>query len=331
LFSLALSDSSTGHGENVKSLLLIFACSVSVTLAQQSSGDLAVYRLRPNFYMIAGAGSNVAVQIGSDGVVVVDPGSAVMADKVVAEIRKITTEPIRYIIDTTADTDHAGANEKVAKAGENLTGDQSENPSGVATGPASILATEGVLNRMSGKASAFPSAAWPNETFFQKKKPMYLNHEAILTIAEPGAHRDGDAIVFFRGSDVIVAGEIIDTTRFPVIDVDNGGSIQGEVDAPNEIVDTAVPSIPLVWQDGGTYVIPAHGFVCDQADVVEYRDMVTIIRDNVQALIKRGMTLAQVKAADPAKGFRTRYGSDSGPWTTDMFVEAIYKSLTAKK
>jgi hypothetical protein len=130
---------------------------------------------------------------------------------------------------------------------------------------------------------------------------------------------------------VIVAGEILDTTRFPVIDVDHGGSIQGEVDALNEIVDTAVPSIPLVWQDGGTYIIPAHGFVCDQADVVEYRDMVTIIRDNVQAFIKKGMTLQQVKAADPAKGFRTRYGSDSGPWTTDMFVEAIYKSLTAKK
>lgn len=318
----------------MRALLLIFACAVPVALAQQDSGDLAVYQLRPNFYMIAGAGSNVAVQIGSDGVVVVDPGSAAMADKVVAAIKKLTAEPIRYIIDTTADADHAGANEKVAKAGENLTGDQSENPSGVATGPASILATEGVLNRMSapsGKEGALPSGAWPSETFFQKKKPIYLNHEAILTIAEPGAHRDGDAIVFFRGSDVIVAGEIIDTTRFPVVDVDHGGSIQGEVDALNEIVDTAVPSIPLVWQDGGTYVIPAHGFVCDQADVVEYRDMVTIIRDNVQALIRKGMTLQQVKAADPAKGFRPRYGADSGPWTTDMFVEAIYKSLTAKK
>jgi glyoxylase-like metal-dependent hydrolase (beta-lactamase superfamily II) len=316
--------------------LLILGGSAPSALAQQNQGgdEVGVFQIQPNFYMIAGAGSNIAVQIGRDGVVQVDSGTVDMSDKVLAAIKKLTDAPIRYIINTSADTDHVGANEAIAKAGENLTGDQGENQSGRKGGPATILATESVLDRMSaptGKKGAFPEGAWPTETFFQKQKAMYLNKEAIVVTAEPAAHSDGDAIVFFRRSDVIVAGEIIDTTRFPVIDVDKGGSIQGEVDALNHIVELAVPSIPLIWEDGGTYVIPAHGFVCDQADVVEYRDMITIIRDNIQALIKKGMTLEQVKAANPTKGYRAQYGSDSGPWTTDMFVEAIYKSLTAKK
>ena len=305
--------------------------------ARQNQGggdDFGVYQVQPNFYMIAGAGGNIGVQIGRDGVVLVDSGAPNMSDRILAAIRKITDAPIRYIINTSADIDHVGGNEAIAKAGENLASDQGENQSGSKGGPASILSTEAVLDRLSaptGKQSAFPVAAWPTETFFSNQKAMYLNREAIVVTAEPNAHGDGDAIVFFRRSDVIVAGEILDMTRFPVIDVDKGGSIQGEVAALNHLVDLAVPSVPLIWEDGGTYVIPARGFICDQADIVEYRDMITIIRDNVQALIKKGMTLEQIKAANPTKGFRAQYGRESGPWTTDMFVEAIYKGLTAKK
>jgi glyoxylase-like metal-dependent hydrolase (beta-lactamase superfamily II) len=319
-------------GKRLAALLILGGAA----LAQQSQGgdEVGVFRIQPNFYMIAGAGSNIAVQVGRDGVVLVDSGAAGMSDKVLAALRKITDAPIRYIINTSADIDHVGGNEAIAKAGENLESDQGENQSGRKGGPASILSTEGVLDRMSaptGKQSLFPVAAWPTETFFSNQKALYLNQEAIVVTAEPAAHGDADAIVFFRRSDVIVAGEILDATRFPVIDVDKGGSIQGEVDALNRIVELAVPSVPLIWEDGGTYVIPAHGFICDQADVVEYRDMITIIRDNIQALIKKGMTLEQIKAANPTKGYRAQYGSDSGPWTTDMFVEAIYKGLTAKK
>jgi glyoxylase-like metal-dependent hydrolase (beta-lactamase superfamily II) len=294
---------------------------------QASGDDFGVYQVQPNFYMIAGAGSNIAVQIGRDGVVLVDSGAPNMSDRILSAIRKITDAPIRYIINTSADIDHVGGNEAIAKAGENLTSDQGENQSGSKGGPASILSTEAVLDRLSaptGKQSAFPVSAWPTETFFSNQKAMYLNREAIVVTAEPNAHSDGDAIVFFRRSDVIVAGEILDMTRFPVIDVDKGGSIQGEVAALNHLVELAVPSVPLIWEDGGTYVIPARGFICDQADI-------SIIRDNVQALIKKGMTLEQIKAANPTKGFRAQYGRDSGPWTTDMFVEAIYKGLTAKK
>ena len=146
-------------------------------------------------------------------------------------------------------------------------------------------------------------AAWPTETFFQKQKPMYFNREGIQIMSH-AAHSDGDSIVFFRRSDVIVAGEIFDTTRFPVIDVEKGGSIQQEIDALNQIVELAIPSIPMMWQEGGTYVIPGHGWLADQADVVEYRDMVTIIRDVIADMIGKGMTLEQVQAANPTKGYR---------------------------
>ncbi len=283
----------------------------------QGADDIEVIPVQPNFYMIAGAGGNIAVQLGADGVLLVDTGAARMTDRVLAEIRKLTSQPIRFIINSSADADHVGGNEKLAKTGEG----------------AVIIGTENVLTRMSaptGKQAAFPLAAWPTETFFQKQKPMYFNREGIQIISH-AAHSDGDSVVFFRRSDVIVAGEIFDTTRFPVIDVEKGGSIQQEIDALNQIVELAIPSIPMMWQEGGTYVIPGHGWLADQADVVEYRDMVTIIRDVVADMIAKGMTLEQVQAANPTKGYRKQYGSDSGPWTTNMFVEAIYKSLTAKK
>ena len=160
---------------------------------------------------------------------------------------------------------------------------------------------------------------------------MYLNGDAIQVMHMPAAHSDGDSVVFFHRADVIVAGDILDTTRFPVIDVANGGSIQGEIDALNRIVDLTVPPVPLAFQEDRTYVVPGHGFVCDFYDLVEYRSVVLIMRDRIQDLINKGMTLQQVKAADPAKGFKKRYGAEAGPWTTDMFVEAVFKSLIAKQ
>jgi len=293
---------------------------------QNQTGDLEVLEVVPNFYMIAGAGGNIAVQIGPDGVVLVNAGAANRTDKLLAAIRKLTPEPIRYIINTNADPDNVGGNAILAKAGQAFTRN---------VGLATVLSTESVLDRMSasvsGKQAAYPVDAWPIETFITKVKSMYLNREGIQVISAPTAHSDGDAMVFFRRSDVLVAGDVLDTTRFPVIDIEKGGSIQGEIDALNRIIEIAIPSIPLVWQDGGTYVIPGRGRICDQADVVEYRDMVTIVRDVVQDLMKQGMTLDQIKKANPANGYRKRYGTDSGPWTTDMFIEAIYKSLTAKK
>jgi glyoxylase-like metal-dependent hydrolase (beta-lactamase superfamily II) len=313
----------------------LVAQAVSALVAQPPPGpNLEILQIRPNFYVIAGAGGNIGVQVGVDGVVVVDSGAGPSADAVVATIKKVTAQPIRYLINTSADADHVGGNAVVAKAGQTLF-----NPGGRGIagdflgGAASILTVEQVLTRMSGKSekgSAYPLAAWPTETFDQPRKYMYLNGEGIEIFHEPAAHTDGDAIVFFRRSDVVMAGDVFDTTRFPVIDIAKGGSIQGTIAALQKLVDTAIPSVPIVSREEGTLVIPGHGRICDQLDVVEYRDMVTIIRDRVRDLIQQGLTLEQVKAASPARGYTRRYGSDTGSWTTNDFVEAVYRSLSEK-
>ncbi len=314
--------------------LLVLAGFVALgrTTAVGQGQTVEVLQVRPNFYMIAGAGGNIGVQVGEDGVVVVDSGASAQSDAILAAIKRLTPSPIRYVINTNSDADHVGGNDKLSQAGQTLfTGRTIGLPTEFAGTAASILATENVLTRMSGATPAYPSTALPTETFFYPRKYMFLNDEGIEVLHQPAAHSDGDAIVFFRRSDVVVAGDVLDTTRFPVIDVAKGGSIDGEIAALNRLVDIAIPSVPIVSREIGTSIIPGHGHICDQLDVVEYRDMVTIIRDRVRDLIKAGRTLEDVKAADPARGYKARYGSTTGSWTTNQFVEAIYRSLTSKK
>jgi len=291
--------------------------------------ELEIIELRPNFHVIAGAGANISVQSGPDGVILVDAGSAAMPDQVLAAVQKLSARPIRFIINTSADADHVGGNARIAAAGESLT----PASRSLLPGEATILAHEHVLDRMSaptGKQSPFPTAAWPTETYFRNEKPMFLNHEGIEVRFQPAAHSDGDSIVFFRRSDIVAAGDLIDSEHFPLIDVEQGGSIQGEIEALNHLVEMAIPSTPLLGQDAGTYVVPGHGRIMDQADVVEYRDMVTIVRDVVQDLMNKHQTLDEIKQADPAKGYEKRYGGD-GPQSADHFVEAIFVSLSKKQ
>jgi cyclase len=302
--------------------------------AGSNSAEIEVVEVQPDFYLIAGAGANIAVQVARDGVVVIDTGSATATDRVLAEIQKVTKQPIRYIINTSADPDHVGGNEKLSAAGQSIIPTGGLNSIASAGGRAVIFAEERVLARMSapvGKQAAYPNGAWPTNSYSaslgESQKDVYLNGQAIQVFHQPAAHSDGDSIVFFRRSDVVVVGDVMDTTHFPVIDLEKGGSVQGVIDSLNRIIAITVPPTPLVWQEGGTVVIPGHGRICDEADVVDYRDMMTIVRDNVQDMIKKNMTLDQVQKADPTKGYRNRYGSDSGSWTTAKFVEAVYKSL----
>ena len=317
---------------------LATVAAVSSYAAEPDNGGLDIVRLRPNFYMIAGAGGNIGVQIGSDGVVLVDAGSESASTQILAALRKITELPIRYIINTSADADHVGGNGKLSKAGVTIFTNLLGNPALAAAmtngGGASIMAHDSVLRRMSaptGKAAAYPVESWPNEAFFQKRKTIRMNEEAIEVLYQPAAHSGADSMVFFRGSDVVVAGDVLDTTRFPVIDLASGGSIQGEIDALNRLIELAVPPTPFIYKGVGTYVIPGHGRICEQQDVVEYRDMVVIIRDVIADLMKQGKTLDQVKEASPALPYERQYGSQSGDWTTNAFVEAVYKSLGAQK
>ena len=296
---------------------------------------LEVLEVRPDFFMIAGAGGNIGVQVGEDGVVVVDAGSAARASDVVAAIARITTKPIRYVIDTGPDADHVGGNDVLSKAGNSFF--PGTRPAGPRQDPmravATILAAEGVERHMasSESASANAAAGLPTESFHYARKYLYLNGEAIEVLHQPAAHTDSDVFVFFRRSDVVVAGDVIDTRRFPVIDIARGGSIDGEIAALNRLTDLAVPSVPIVSREAGTIVIPGHGRLCDQFDVIEYRDMVTVIRDRVRELVDAGRSLDQIKAAGPAGGYVGRYGSDRGQWDADKFVEAVYRSLVKEK
>jgi glyoxylase-like metal-dependent hydrolase (beta-lactamase superfamily II) len=301
--------------------------------AQPANDEIEVLRVRPNFYMLAGAGGNIAVQTGPDGAVLVDAGTLAAADRVVAAIKKLTDQPIRFIINTGPDADHVSGNGRLAKAGRSMFAMGTQPVGGefardMTNGfAASILAAENVLLRLSaptGKASPLPSDTWPTETFSESRRSIYFNQEGIQIVRVPAAHSDADSIVFFRASDVIATGDILDANHFPVIDVEQGGSIQGELAALNKVIEMAVRPVPLVFAEGGTYILPGHGRIYGQPDVVEYRDMLVIIRDIIQDQIQRGMTLEQIKAAAPAKGYASQYGS------ADAFVTAVYQGLTKK-
>ncbi len=306
--------------------------------ADPETGGLDVVQVRPNFYMIAGAGGNIGAQIGSDGIVLVNAGTAGASDQVLAALRKLTPLPIRYVIDTNAEADFVGGNGNLAKSGQtifiNLLGGGGLAAATSNGGGAAILAHDSILQRMSaptGKTAAFPVADWPTEAFYPKRQTLRMNGEGIEVMHEPAAHTDADSFVFFRGSDVVVAGDIVDTTRFPVIDLANGGSIQGEIDALNKLIDLTIAPTPFIYRGVGTYVIPGHGRVCEQMEIVDYRDMVVTIRDVIADMIKQGMTLGQIEEASPARPYENQYGSKTGAWTTNAFIEAVYKSLTAKK
>jgi glyoxylase-like metal-dependent hydrolase (beta-lactamase superfamily II) len=171
-----------------------------------------------------------------------------------------------------------------------------------------------------------PSAALPTDTFFNARKDMLFNGDAIQMFHQPAAHTDGDLLVHFRRADVLATGDLFTTVMYPFIDEANGGTIDGYIKALNNIIAITVPSNV---NEGGTMVVPGHGRLTDEQDVVEYRDMVTIIRDRIREYVTRGMTLDQVKARKPTLDFDPRYGMDTGFWTTSMFIEVIYKQMLA--
>lgn len=314
-----------------QSLALGLLAAAALFAQQPQNAEVHVLPVQGNVYMLVGAGGNIAMQAGKEGVLLVDTGNAgAVTDKVLAAIRTVSDKPIRYIINTHVHGDHTGGNEKIAAAGSTIAGGNVVGDIGASAAEgATVIAAQQVLDRMSkkdGNTPAFPSGAWPTDTYITDEKDLFFNGEAVQIFHQPHAHTDGDSIVFFRRSDVVVTGDIFVTTSYPIIDLDRGGSYQGVLDGLNHIIDITVPADK---QEGGTYVIPGHGRLCDEADVVEYRDMMTILRDRFLDMIKRGMTLDQFKAQKPTRDYDPLYGSDKGFWTTDKFIEASYKSLKA--
>jgi cyclase len=279
-----------------------------------AASTIETLHVQGNVYLLAGAGSNVVVQVGDDGVLVVDTGDGRSNNDLIAAIRRLSRKDIRWIINTEFDPDHAGGNEPIARAGRTVNGN-----------PAAVVAHENASARM--VQSGVPDASRPFNTYYEDTRDFPFNGEPVVLVHDAGAHSDGGTMVHFRRSDVIVAGDAFLTTTYPVIDAKNGGTIQGVLRSLNRILELAVPSKYL--QEGGTYIIPGHGRICDEADVVEYRDMVAIVTERIRDMVSKGMTLDQVKAARPTLDYDARYGRDSGPWTTSMFIEAVYRELTA--
>ena len=250
-----------------------------------------------------------------------------MSDQVIAEIRRLSKKPLRYVVNTGVTEDHTGGNEAFSREfGTSTTVNIVNTPGASATQTIAILGNEAILDRMSATVNgktARPSLAWPTDTFFDEPKELYFNGESIQILHQPAAVTDGDSLVYFRRSDVVSTGEIFNTTGYPKIDLASGGSVQGVLDGLNHILDL---TIPAHHEEGGTMVIPGHGRICDEIDVVEYRDMMTIIRDRVRDLIRQGKTIEQAKAARPTMDYDGLY--DVSQQTADAFVETVYRSLT---
>ncbi|PWU10072.1 MAG: hypothetical protein C5B51_04930 [Terriglobia bacterium] len=298
------------------------AAAISSTFAQEP--QIECLHVKGNVYVIAGAGGNITVQVGDEAVVLVDSGLPQYSREVINAIRKISSKPIGYIINTTIDRDHTGGNESLAKGGFFMLTSANQQRSAAA-----IVSHLNFLNRLNTPADrqAVSQPGWPTDTYDTAEWKLYANDEPLLLEHPASAHTDSDTLVFFRRSDVVSAGDLFDMTRYPVIDRTRGGSLEGILKALNHIsLDLAVPKQN---EEGGTYIIPGHGRICDRYDVAIYRDMLTIIRDRIRDMAVRGMSLEQVKAARPTFDYDGEFGSDTGAWTTAMFIEAVYQEAVS--
>ncbi len=314
-------------------LLLQTLAAAVLVFAQEPnpSVHLQMLAVQGNIYMLAGAGGNITVQIGKEGVLLVDSGLADAAPNVIAEIRKLTNSPILFIINTHVHPDHVGGNVALSGQKSNLAGDARNNARIEGDQALRIIGHENVLNRMTspvGKETPPLQFGLPEDEYATPFKDLRFNGEGIVIYHEPKAHTDGDSIVFFRGSDVVSTGDIFTPGGYPFIDIERGGGINGEIDALDHILDLTIPG---KTQEGGTYVIPGHGRLCDEADVVEYRDMVVIIRDRIRTMIGKNMTLEQIQAARPTLDYDTEYVKSNSFVKADQFVQAIYKSLKSSE
>ena len=306
--------------------LALLACAAANPSFAQAA--LEVLPAQGNVFMIVGPGGNSAVQIGHEAVVVVDTQTSAASAELLAAIGKLSSKPIRFVINTNVDLEHTGGNEAVSRAGTYVRLIDTFDPRG-SRSDAAIIAHVNVLERMSsptGTQAPRAASAWPSDTYFTDDWELFVNGEALQLIHVPAAHTDGDTIVFFRRSDVIATGDVYNTSRYPRFDADKGGSVAGVLEGLNRILDIAIPGEN---QEGGTVVIPGHGRLSDETEVANYRDMLTIVRDRIAAMIAAGMTLEQVQRAKPTSDYDGVYDEPNG-WTAAMFVAAMYRDLAGK-
>lgn len=292
--------------------------SASVPLLGQAA--LETLAAQGHVYVLAGSAGNSAVQVGADGALIVDTQEASRAADVLAAVRAISPQDIRYLVLTAPGSQQTGAAGTLAKAGRNVRLIDANDPRG-GDARASIIAHVNILNRMS--TLGVPSDSWPTDTYFTDDWSIFSNGEAVQFIHLPAATTDGDTLVFFRRSDVVVTGPVFDATAYPRFDRSAGGSVNGVIDALNRILELTIAGPN---QEGGTVVVPGRGRLSDETDVANYRDMVTIVRDRVRDMAQKGLSLEQVLSARPTSDYDGLYRSDP-EWDAARFVEAIYRDM----
>jgi len=305
----------------IRATVLAFVVTVGATAFGQS--HVGIMPVKGNVYLIYGAGPNIAMQLGDQAVVLVDSGRPELSDQIRTAIRTVTQKPVIAIFNTSADADRIGGNANLARGGFFLLESANQMRQ-----QASVIASLNAYTRLTEKNSGVEPDGWPTDTYDSPDWKFYVNDEPVIIEQVPAAHSDADSLIFFRRSDVVVTGDIFDMTGYPVIDAEHGGTLQGILDGLNHILKDI--TVPQANEQGGTMIIPGHGHVCDRNDLANYRDMLTIIRDRIADLVKKGRTLEQVKQAKPTYDYDGGYGRASGLWTTDKFVETVYRELSKK-
>ncbi len=281
--------------------------------------------------VVGGAdGVNIAAQVGDQGIFLVDSGPAVLADKLLQTLREeFGDKPVRFLINTHSHADHAGGNLALAET----FGTELNNIPGNPLPGVGIDSHENTLNRLSGytddQRDVIPIDAAPGVSFYTERMDFFLNGEPIVAFSAPSAHTDGDVMVWFRSSDVLAAGDVFVMGNYPVLDASRGGSLGGLISAADHIVDDI--AVAEVYASFGTRIIPGHGRLTNESEVLDYQLMLTVIRDRVQDMVDQEMSLDEIKAARPTLDYDAVYGRNKPFWTPEMFLEAVYEDAVRNR
>jgi glyoxylase-like metal-dependent hydrolase (beta-lactamase superfamily II) len=293
--------------------------------------NVNVLHVQGNACMLHTPRGNVTVLAGDEGIAIVDPLHAELAEEIFAAIAPLSADPIRLIVNTQAHESRTGGNSALAARGRSIIGGNVVSGGvnqAALSATARIIAHENVLTSMTAARPARRSGDLPTDVFFSDRRDLFFDGEGVQISHVPAARTNGDSIVYFRRSDVISAGDLFRTDAFPFIDLEAGGSVQGVIDGLNAIIDLAIPAR---LQEGGTMIVPGHGRLADESDVVEYRDMVVIVRDRVKEGLDKGLTLPQVQATAPTLGYDWQYGRSTDGWTGEDFVAVVYRDLSRSR
>ena len=277
--------------KSLLALVSILFLSLPATAQRDLSGvDIVANHVAGSFYYLQGAGGNIGLSIGEDGVVMIDDQFAPLTDKILEAIRELNDGEIRFVINTHVHPDHTGGNENLGNMG------------------ILILARDEVRVRLSASQ---PKEALPVLTY-SDAITIHLNGEEVYAFPVAPAHTDGDTFIHFRNSDVIHAGDVFRTTAFPVIDTNNGGTLDGTLEALGTLVGKSGPD---------TKIVPGHGEVSSRTEVMGFRDMILDVKSKVAPMVERGLNYEEVAAANPTSAYNARYGDP------ERFLRAVYSEL----